>query len=134
MINQAERPRREWLWWIGLLTLVTLLWCMAYNRWMGEAWKTPVSYTGDSWGQMAVAKALATGDMLPVLPKYPVSLGAPFVASWNDYPITEEGIFTWYGLIVWLFGVFAGSNLTLLSAHLLAAAGFYFVCRHLSYA
>jgi phosphoglycerol transferase len=123
----------DWLYWTTLLALVAILWCFAYNRWTREAWNTPVSYTGDSWGEMAAAKAFATGEVHPILPKNPSSLGAPFVASWNDYPIVEEGIFTWYGLFVRLFGIFAGSNLVLLSAHLLAAGSFYFVCRQLRY-
>lgn len=123
-----------WPWWIVLFAAVTLLWCTAYNRWTLEAWTTPVSYDGDSLGEMAAAKAFAFDKVHPILPKYPASLGAPFVANWNDYPIVEEGIFSWYGLFVRLFGVFTGSNLTLLSAHLLAAGSFYFVCRHLRYA
>ena len=133
MNAESKRPRREWLWWLALLILVTLLWCTAYNRWAREAWITPVSYTGDSWGEMAAAKALATDHAFPILPKYPSSLGAPFTASWNDYPITEEGIFAWYALLVRFFGVFAGSNLVVLSAHLLAAGGFFFVSRRLRY-
>jgi phosphoglycerol transferase len=124
----------DWPWWIALFAAVTLLWCVAYNRWTLEAWMTPVSYDGDSLGEMAAAKAFAFDKVHAILPKYPASLGAPFVANWNDYPIVEEGIFAWYGLFVRLFGVFAGSNLTLLSAHLLAAGSFYFVCHHLRYA
>jgi phosphoglycerol transferase len=125
--------RSEWGWWMSLFLVVFVVWCAAYNRWTLEAWITPVSYTGDSWGEMAAAKTFASGEVLPILPKYPSSLGAPFVASWNDYPIIEEGVFSWYALFVRLFGVFTGSNLTLLSAHLLAAGSFYFVCRQLRY-
>lgn len=131
--EKQKLNRAEWPWWILLLLIVALLWCTAYNRWTLQTWRTPVSYIGDSWGEMAAAKTFATAEMLPILPKYPPSLGAPFIASWNDQPITEEGIFFWYALLVRLFGVFAGSNLAVLSAHLLAAASFYFVCRRLSY-
>jgi hypothetical protein len=135
MSMSARLTMRKWTWlsWVALLAVVTLTWCAAYNRWTSRAWKTPVAYTGDSLAQMAVAKAYATGDVYPIVPKYPPSLGAPFSANWNDYPIVEEGIFTWYGLLVRFFGVFEGSNLVLLSAHLLAAASFYFVCRQLRY-
>jgi phosphoglycerol transferase len=131
---KGKTARGEWVWWISLFLVVSLIWCAAYNRWSVEAWETPVSYTGDSWAIMATAKIWATGGILPVLPKYPPSLGAPFVANWNDYPSVEEGVFVWYSIFVRLFGIFVGSNLALLSAHLLAAGSFYFVGRTLGYA
>jgi hypothetical protein len=131
--QRARATTPEWLWWLALLSLTTLLWCAVYNRWSVQAWTTPVVYAGDTWASMATAKALATGDTLPILPKFPRSFGAPFVANWNDYPSIEEGIFVWYAVFIWLFGVFAGSNLALLSAHLLAAVSFYFVSRTLRY-
>ena len=133
MLKERSAIRVTWFWWAALLILVTLLWCHAYNRWTREAWATPVHYTGDTLGEMAAAKALATGEIHPIVTKYPSSLGAPFVANWNDYPSAEEGVFTWYAILVRLLGVFTGSNVTLLSAHLLAAASFYFVGRVLGY-
>jgi hypothetical protein len=116
-----------------LLVIVTLSWCSYYDRWTREAWETPVIYGGDAWGTLAGAKALGLGEIRPILMKFPKSLGAPFRANWNDYPTVEEGIFAWLGLLVRAFGLFVGTNLALLSAHLLAAWSFYFVCRQLSY-
>jgi phosphoglycerol transferase len=115
---------------LGLLCcLVTIIWCSAYNRWTLEAWSVPVIYGSDGWAEMATAKAFAYGGVRPVLPKYPASLGAPFQANWNDHVTVEEPMFSWYGLLVRAFGVFFGSNLSLLTAHLLAVAGFYPVAR-----
>jgi hypothetical protein len=125
--------RTEWPWWALLFLIVVLLWCTAYNRWTLAAWKTPAVYNGDILAVMANAKAFASGDIYPIVPKYPASLGAPFNANWNDYPSPSEGIFVWMGMFVRLFGIFLGSNLALLSAHLLAAASFYFVARTLGY-
>lgn len=82
-------------------------------------------------GTLAGAKAYATGESPPIMPKYPASLGAPFQANWNDYPIVEEGIWAWTGLLVRIFGLFQGTSLAVLSAHLLAAASFYFVARRM---
>jgi hypothetical protein len=84
-------------------------------------------------GQMALVKAMATGEIKPILPKNPASLGAPFVANWNDYPTIDEGIFAWWALLAKIFGLFAAANVALLSAHLLAAASFFFACRILGY-
>lgn len=125
--------RSDWSWLVLILCLVVLIWCGAYNRWTWRAWSTPISYSGDSWAALAAAKALAAGDIPPVLPKYPPTLGAPFHANWNDYPSVEEGILVWNGLLARLFGLFTGSNLAVLSAHLLAAASFYFVARQMRY-
>jgi hypothetical protein len=116
-----------------LLALVGLIWCGANNRWTANAWATPTSYTGDSLLALAYGKAWASGDAVLVLPKNPASLGAPFRANWNDYPTTEEGLFTWWGALGYIFGLFPGTNLFLMSAHMLGAAGFYFVCRRLHY-
>ena len=132
-LNKGKLRLTEWPWWVSLFLIVFLLWCAAYNRWTADAWRTPIVYGGDATTVMANAKAFASGEIKPILPKYPASLGAPFVANWNDYPSPSEGIFLWCGILVRLFGIFIGSNLTLLSAHLLAAAGFYFVARELGY-
>jgi hypothetical protein len=125
--------RTNWLWLVALLTLVALVWCFAYHRWSRSDWVTPLAYGGDGWSALAGAKALSTGELWPFFSKTPDSLGAPFIANWNDYPSVEEGLLAWWSIFVRLFGVFAGTNLTVLSAHLLAAASFYFVCWQLNY-
>lgn len=122
----------EWIWWIVLSCIVTLLWCTAYNRWSMQTWRVPIIYQGDAWQMMGMAKAFASGEIKPLLPKHVSSLGAPFVANWSDYP-TGEALFDWYGFLVRLFGFFVGSNVTVLSAHLLAAGSFYFVTRKVGY-
>ena len=122
-----------WLWVLSLVLILTLVWCAAYHRWTAQAWATPITYTSDALWGMAVAKALASGEIVPVWPKYVSALGAPFGANWNDYPSAEEGVFAWSGLLARIFGVFAGANLLVFSAHVLAAVAFFFVCRHLRY-
>jgi len=122
----------DWYWLAALLGIVSLTWCGAYNRWAPEAWQTPVTYNGDALAQMAIAKVFGSGEVMPIVTKTVASLGAPFGANWNDYPLTEEGIFVGCGLMVRLFGVFLGSNLAVLSGHLLSATSFYLVCRALS--
>src|SRR5207302_180500 len=101
--------------------------------WTSHAWKSPIVYGGDGWWGMAAAKALADGEIAPIVQKFPVSFGAPFRANWNDYPTIEEGTLALWGCLLKWFGIFAGSNVVLLLAHLLAALSFYFVCRRLRY-
>jgi hypothetical protein len=131
-IEQTHPWRRmDWYCLAFLLCLVALTWCAAYNRWTSESWATPISYGGDAWGTLAGAKAFSTGEIPPILPKYPASLGAPFRANWNDYPTVEEGMWVWTALLARAFGLFTGANLSLLSASLFAAASFYFVGRRM---
>ena len=118
---------------LSLLVLVSLIWCGTYHRWTARAWKSPIVYGGDGWWGMASAKAFADGEIAPIVQKFPASLGAPFRANWNDYPTIEEGLLVLWGSLVKWFGIFAGSNIVLLLAHLLAALSFYFVCRRLRY-
>lgn len=131
--EKKDSRHGERLSWLILLGLVTLIWCAAYNRWTREAWRTPIDYSGDTSAEFAAVKAMATGEIMPILPKNPASLGAPFAANWNDYPTSDEAIFAWWALLVPVFGLFAAGNVALLSAHLLSAASFYFVCRILRY-
>jgi hypothetical protein len=115
------------------LLLVTLSWCAVHGRWTGEAWSTPVAYGGDSWWGLAYAKALAVGEIAPILPKHPQSLGAPFEANWSDYPSVEEAVAAFVGLLARMLGLFPGTNLALLTAAWLSAGTFYYVCRQLRY-
>ena len=133
--DHAVRRRvvKELPWLVLLLCLVGTIWCVASGRWHAAAWSVPITYGSDAWWGMAVAKATATGEILPFLPKYAESLGAPFTANWNDYPSSDEGTLAWMGLVALIFGVFVGANVLVLAAHLLAGAAFYFVCRYLRY-
>ena len=134
--------RSEWVLVTFLVIVVTGIWCSHYRRWSKNSWTVPVAYipdkswdmasSGDAiWG-MAATKARADGD-ISFFNKRPISFGAPFRANWNNWPSIEEAVDIWWALLAGSFGLFIGSNLTLLSAHLLAAVSFYFVCRHLRY-
>lgn len=116
-----------------LLGLVSLLWTAYHRLWTEESWKIPISYQGDALWGLATAKAIASGDIKPFLGKQPQSLGAPFGANWSDYPSVEEGLIAVWGLLADALGLFAGSNIIVLLAHVLAALAFYFVCRELAY-
>jgi len=123
--------RVDWCWVFILLTIVALTSCAVNNRWSRDSWSIPLPYGGDTLGVMSYLKLEAAGEMPPLLTKYPSSLGAPFRANRNDTPTPDEGVFLWSAALVWLFGVFVGSNLSVLSAQLFAALSFYYVCRQL---
>lgn len=126
-----------------LLVVVAFVWSRHYDRRNWHSLEVPINYvggryldmvfTGDGLWGMTFAKLAAAGEAPPLMPKYPTSIGAPFPANWNDWPTFEEPMNIWWALLVRAFGVFTGSNLATLSAHLLAAATFYAVCRYLGY-
>src|SRR2546430_15341187 len=108
MSNPYRSALAVYRWPVLVLCIVTLVWCASYSRWSKRSWNTPVIYSDDAIAGMAQAKAIAEGEVVPLLPKYPASFGAPFHANWNDYPNPEKGIFAWWGLLVRVFGLFKG--------------------------
>jgi hypothetical protein len=58
-------------------------------------------------------------------------LGAPFEGNWNDYPRQNKATFWVLGFLARPIDLILTANVLLLLAHLLAAASFYLVARHL---
>lgn len=116
-----------------LAFVVVVIWCWIHDRFSLAAWKVPLGYGGDGWLVMAFAKAFMDGDISPFLLKSVRYLGAPFVANWNDWPLTEELLFALTGWSARVIGLFPAMNLAVLFAHLLAGLSFWFVCRELKY-
>ena len=123
----------DWGCFLALLACVILSWCAANARWDARSWNLPSAYsapsTSDVLTTLSGIKAVSDGHFRPMLWKSIPELGAPGVANWNDYPITEEIPLYLQGLLARAFGLFAGLNLSLLIGHLLAAGVFYGVAR-----
>jgi hypothetical protein len=129
--------RADWINIAILVGLTALIWCTVYDRWTAAAWQTPLTYLsdpekGDVLGFLAQFKATADGHMWPFMFTNVPELGAPHVANWDDFPIPEKPLFLVVGLFVKMFGLFAGANLAVMLAHILAAVGFYVACRVLN--
>ena len=88
-------------------------------------------YEGDSFLVFANAKAYLDGDINLILQKYVFHLNAPFSASWNDWPITEDLIFALIGWTGRFIGLFTASNIFLYLCHLMAGMSFWFCCKQL---
>ncbi len=114
-----------------VLLAIALIWCLNYNRIKLANWQVPVSATSDSLTVLAVQKSSAEGNFPPLRQKFQPHFGAPYIASWNDFPITEEPLILLAGWLTKAMGLFAASNLVLLLAHVLAGLSFYFVGRAL---
>jgi phosphoglycerol transferase len=130
----APLDRSDWMRAATLTVLTALIWCLLYNRWTAESWQTPVDYLSDiqksdAIGFMANFKAAGEGEILPFMFTYVPQLGAPGVANWNDFPFTEKPEYLLPGLLGDIFGLFAGANIAVMLASVLAAVAFYVVCR-----
>ncbi|MCS6242780.1 MAG: hypothetical protein H2172_02825 [Opitutus sp.] len=119
----------------GILLGISILfiWAWIFNLLKIHAWAVPLGYQGDAWFSFGIAKAYMDGIIDPFLFKFIPTLNAPFTASWNDYPITEDFIFAAIGWLGRIIGIFAAANLVLALAHVLAGLSFWFVCRELKY-
>lgn len=134
MLNRDSGARlRTWGPLAILLAIVALAWCAGNDRWTPAAWGVPTAYTepdkGDVVHALAMMKAVGQGEFLPLAWKEVSTLGAPNTANWNDWPLVEELLVVFYGLLGSLFGLFGGLNAGTLLAHLSAAAAFYIVAR-----
>ncbi|HWB58669.1 MAG TPA: hypothetical protein VG733_04220 [Chthoniobacteraceae bacterium] len=120
---------------IAVLALAAvLIWCAVEDRWTAEAWNTPVEYFKDPGAMdilsvLASIKAASEGNYTPLALKSNPRLGAPYGASWNDYPNNEQFQLFFTGLLADSIGLMAAANAAMLLLFVLAAVAFYFVCR-----
>lgn len=118
---------------ITLALCIFIIWSWVFHVLSRSAWNVPLGYGGDAWFAYGMIKAYMEGDIFPILFKFIPTLNAPFVANWNDYPITEDFLFAGIGWLGKLIGLWAAINFMLLLAHLLAGLSFWYVCRELKY-
>lgn len=114
-----------------LIVLVSALWCRIYHRYTVSDWRIPTEYTGDGLFVLAWTKAAYDGEFLPVASKTNRYLNAPFIANWNDFPLSEDMLFWTAGALAHLIGLGAAINFSFMAACVLAAVTFYGVCRYL---
>ena len=123
---------KQRLWPVCLVLLLVVCWAWLFGRTSFAAWSVPVLYGGDTYFGMAFAKAFMDGDIVLIAQKWVAHLNAPYVANWNDWPVTEELIGALWGWLGRFVGLFAAANLMVLFCHLLAGLTFWFVGRELN--
>lgn len=121
---------------IGLLAFI--LACGLLGRWSGSDFAMPIEYgidgpASDAKSVFALTKAISEGDFPFLLSKKMSKFGAPYTASWDDYPTIEEPQFAATGLLARWIGVFPAVNLVVILGHVTAVLGFYAACRALRY-
>ncbi len=129
--SHHARARRDWL-AAGIIALVIIFeWGMEYGFQDGQRLTDPVSYFGDAHVTAALVAAARRGDFLPFVSKNIPSLGAPFVAQWDDFPISEDVLYFFVGVLARPLGVFGAINVAFVTACVLAGLSLFFVCRRL---
>ncbi len=96
---------------------------------MGQRIGDPIQYASDSYFTAAAVTAGMRGDLMPFVSKMVPSLGAPYVASWNDFPGTDDWLFFVIGRMARVLGVFGATNVSFLLACIFAGWSFFYVVR-----
>lgn len=119
---------------LALALVTALLWCAFYDRWTAESWQTPLTYIsdpdqGDVLIHLAWVQAARDGHISPFLFNNVPELGAPHIANWDDFPLTEKPLVILIGWLARAIGIFAAANAALLLIQVLTAVSFYAAAR-----
>src|SRR5437870_2524702 len=87
------RSRRDAAVAMVLAVAIAFGWANAYRLFEDQRIVDPLSYFSDAHQIAATVAAARRGDFVPFASKKLPSLGAPFVADWNDFPLTEDWIY-----------------------------------------
>ncbi len=117
---------------MGALSLVVFCaWAAVFDKWSPTAFTRPIGYVLDGMFTLSLVKAGADFAFVPFFSKENPQLGAPFVANWNDFPLSDDHVFFFWGQVSRLTGVIAALNLAYLTSALGAALTLYAVGRWL---
>jgi hypothetical protein len=120
---------RECQYFFGVLCVVFLCTVFRYGLTSPNAWLTPPHYDSDSLYMLTLFEAVSRGECLPYTSFNVSTLGAPFTANWNDFPVTSPLLLYSGGLLVTWFGLGVASNIVLVFAHLASSAAMFLSLR-----
>ena len=126
-----RHKRMDFAAYVALAASVIFIWCREYRVGGEQKLSMPIEYWGDALATQGTLRATSEFSYLPFVGKSIARLGAPYVARWDDYPVTEDLIFFFWGMVARVTGVFAAANIAYVTAGVLAAWSLYFVARHL---
>jgi hypothetical protein len=115
----------------ALCGVVFAVWATVFDKWSWAGFQRPIAYVIDGMFTLSLVKAGSEFSFVPLLSKEVPNLGAPFVANWNDFPLSDDHVFFFWGLVARLTGVIAALNLAFVSCAMGAAVSLYSVGRWL---
>jgi len=127
------RARKDRALALVLALAIAAGWLLAGGFFAGHRFSDPISYRGDSDFTAAVVAAARRGEWSPFGSKLIPSLGAPFVASWNDFPGTDDVIFWLVGLLARVTDTIVAINLGFLVACVTSGLSMFFVARRFGF-
>lgn len=92
-------------------------------------WLLPLNYNGDALHLLGLFEAVSRGEFLPYGSFFVSTLGAPFAANWNDYPVTCPLLLLSGGLLTNWFGLGLSANILLVLAHLVSGVAMFLCLR-----
>ncbi|MFA6561903.1 MAG: hypothetical protein WCV00_08350 [Verrucomicrobiia bacterium] len=127
----TERARKDLILCLLVAWTVAAVVVWQYRLGSARAWDDPVVYKEDSLFFAAVVKAARDGYYVPLLSKTNPQLGAPFIANWNDFPLTEDWLYCVCGLVARYVGLWRTLNLSLVVAAMLSAITLFWLARRI---
>jgi len=127
------RSRRDWLVASLLGLVIALVWAEEAGFFKDWKFSDPISYRGDAFFSAAVVAAARRGDYFPFTSKTLPSLGAPYVANWNDFPGTDDPVFWFVGQLAKVTDTIVAINIGYMFALISAGISMYFVARRFGF-
>ena len=123
----SNSDKKIYLLGISVVITIALIWSYIFGFFHTSEWDIPTGYGGDLYWVLSMAKSYMNNEVFPLFLKEIRLLNAPFIANWSDFPITEEFIFFFMGLVGKFSNLYFSHNIILLSGHCLAGLSFFFV-------
>lgn len=128
---RLSREKKDLIALAALAVTIAVVWCIKLRIGGEQRLSAPVEYWGDALAVAGTVRATSEFSYLPFVPKTVARLGAPFVARWDDFPVTEDLEFFVWGMLARITGLFTAINLAWVTMAILAAGSFFFVARYL---
>jgi hypothetical protein len=123
----ANNSKKIYLLGFAVVAIIALIWSYIFGFFHTSEWNIPTGYGGDLYWVLSMAKSYMNNEVFPLFLKEIKLLNAPYVANWSDFPITEEFIFFFMGLLGKFTNLYFSHNIILLSGHCLAGLSFFLV-------
>lgn len=97
-----------------------------------QKWVEFPGYQNDSLSVLAGMKAAQSGDYKIFRSFQISSLGAPYIANWDDFPAMDPLLLLFEGFLTSCFGLALGANILILFGHIITTVSMYVSLRYVA--